>query len=236
MNTGNIDTEEVKKFSDLADGWWQSDGPFRTLHDINPVRTAYIEKFIPITNLKILDIGCGGGLLCETLARLGAMVTGIDASGESIETARTHAESENLHIEYKTCTVENFISQTKEKFDVITCMELLEHVPHPESLITSCEKLLKPGGDAFFSTINRNWKAYLLGIVAAERILHILPANTHDYSGFIRPSELVKVCRNSGFDIDDVSGIYYNPFNHKAWLTSSPDINYLVHARKRKTD
>ncbi len=229
--TENIDLNENAKFSALASEWWDQDGELQTLHDINPTRLSYIESHIHLTDKNVLDVGCGGGFLSEALSSKGALVTGIDISEELIELASDHSKQSNLNISYSCRTVENFSSEYKHAFDIITCMELLEHVPKPESIINACMHLIKPGGLLFLSTINRNLKAYLQTKIAAEYLLKLLPIGTHKYAKYIRPSELASWCRTSGFEVIDISGISYLPFIRKCRLKDAPDVNYILCAQ-----
>jgi 2-polyprenyl-6-hydroxyphenyl methylase/3-demethylubiquinone-9 3-methyltransferase len=226
--TENIDFAEKSKFNTLASEWWDEDGELQTLHDINPTRLAYIEDHIDLTDKKILDVGCGGGLLSEAMASNGGLVTGIDISEGLIEVANEHSQQANLNISYVCTTIEDFSSEYENTFDTITCMELLEHVPDPQSVINACMHLLKPGGLLFLSTINRNLKSYLQTKIAAEYILKLLPAGTHEYAKYIRPSELASWCRTSGFTVIDISGISYLPFIRQCHLKDSPDVNYIL--------
>ena len=229
--TENIDFAEKSKFNALASAWWDPEGELQTLHDINPTRLAYIEGHIDLADNKILDVGCGGGLLSEALASKGGLVTGIDISEELVKVADDHAKQVNLNISYHCKTVEDFASEHENSFDVIACMELLEHVPDPASIINACMHLIKPGGLLFLSTINRNLKSYLQTKIAAEYILKLLPAGTHEYSKYIRPSELASCCRTSGFTVIDISGISYLPFIRQCHLKDSPDVNYILCAQ-----
>lgn len=228
----NIDPAERDHFSALAARWWDHDGPMRTLHDINPVRLAYVEGRRALAGLRAADIGCGGGLLCEAMATRGAMVTGTDASLEVIEVARQHAAANGLDIDYRAVLSAQMARELSGRFDLVTCMELLEHVPDPEALLDDCAALLVPGGDLFVSTLNRTPTAYLLGIVAAERVLDLVPRGTHDYAQFIKPSELAAAARQSGFEVIHVQGMVYNPVTRRARLTGRPRVNYLAHLRR----
>ncbi len=226
--TENIDFAEKSKFNSHASEWWDPDGELQTLHDINPTRLAYITDHVDLAEKKILDVGCGGGLLSEALASKCGLVTGIDVSEHLIEVAEKHSKQANLNVSYVCTTVEDFSSLHENSFDVVTCMELLEHVPDPQSIINACKHLIKPGGLLFLSTINRNLKAYLQTIIAAEYLLRLLPVGTHEYSKYTRPSELASWCRTSGFTVIDISGISYLPFIRQCHLKNSPDVNYIL--------
>lgn len=212
-------SDELHKFSLLKDEWWQKDGALKTLHDINPTRLAFIKSFVDLADKKVLDLGCGGGILTEALADAGANCVGVDAEEQAIKVAKAH----NPKIEYLASYVEDLSYQN---FDIIVCMEMLEHVDEPQDIIKHCKKMLKPGGWLFLSTINRSLKAYLQAIIAAEYILNIIPKQTHQYKKFIKPSELVNMCH--GFDIQGVRGMHYNPFTRQAKLTDDLAINYLL--------
>lgn len=231
--TENIDPHEKSKFNALASDWWNPDGQLQTLHDINPTRLTYIENHIDLINKKILDVGCGGGLLTEAMASKGGLVTGIDISEQPLAVADAHAKQAELEITYINTTIEDFSSDQRHAFDVITCMELLEHVPDPGSVIHACMHLVKPGGLLFLSTINRNLKAYIQTKIAAEYILKLLPVGTHEYSKYCRPSELASWCRESGFTVIDISGISYLPFIRYCRLKDKPDVNYLICAQAK---
>jgi len=226
----NVDAAEIAKFEALARRWWDMEGEFRPLHDINPLRLNYIEKRAVLAGQKVLDVGCGGGILTEGLAQRGAIVTGSDMGEAPLQVARLHALESELEIEYVKVTVEEYAQAHAHEFDVVTCLEMLEHVPNPESVIASCMKLLKPGGNLFLSTINRNPKSYLLAIVGAEYVLNLLPKGTHDFAKLIRPSELARWIRQSGMELLDITGMAFNPLTKHYRLTSNTDVNYLVHA------
>ena len=230
-STINIDTQEVEKFDNLSSDWWDPNGRNKPLHHLNPLRLSYIEQHIPIKGKQMLDIGCGGGLLAEAMARQGAEVTGIDAGKEMIAVARDHAEQSNLNIHYQHTHVEAF-APTATPFDAITCMELLEHVPDPRSLLKAAASCLKPGGHLFLSTLNRTPKAYALGVFAAERVLKLLPVGTHEYQKFIKPSELSRCLNDVGLTFEDIQGVQYNPITEKVRFSQDVSINYLVHATK----
>ncbi len=224
----NIDLNELEKFSSRADQWWDTQGEFKTLHDINPVRLSFITNNVSIQDLHVLDIGCGGGILAEALAKQGAIVTGLDASKENISIASQHASKNDLKINYVVSSAETFSENHLDKFDLITCMELLEHVPDPASIIQASGKMIKSGGHVIFSTINRNIKAYLLAVVTGEYLLKLLPRGTHRYEKFIRPSELVNWCSEQGLEMNDLAGMQYNPLISHCSLNKQPDVNYLL--------
>ena len=229
MNTpNNVDINELEKFSSIADEWWNENGSFKTLHDINPIRLNYVKDCISLDGIKVLDIGCGGGILSEALAKEGAIVTGLDAAEENISIASKHAEVNSLDIQYVTDTAESYAETHNKRYDLITCMELLEHVPDPELLIKACATMIKPGGHVIFSTINRNMKAYLLAVLAGEYLLRLLPKGTHQYEKFIRPSELVNWCQSYGLVTNDISGLHYNPILKQCALDKNPDVNYII--------
>lgn len=227
----NLYQAEVNKFSNFKD-WWDLNGTCRLLHQINPIRTQFICQEVTLSGQHILDIGCGGGILTETLAKEGGQVTGIDASKELIDIAKQHANSQGLKIKYEAQTAEQLAEQQKEQFDIITCMELLEHVPDPLSLLKACYDLLKPNGQLFISTLNRTLKAYGLAILMAEYVLRLLPVNTHSYQQFIKPHELDAWLRETGFVLHKLKGMHYNPLLSRASLTSDLSINYLAYASK----
>ncbi len=229
----NIDFLEVSKFEDQASHWWDPLGPFRTLHDINPVRLKFIQERVILHEKKVIDVGCGGGILTESLARESAETVGIDLSKGALLTATSHALTNHLEIKYLEITAETFATQEPEAFDVVTCLELLEHVPDPTSLIQACASLAKKGGHVFFSTINRSPKAYLFAILGAEYLLKLLPKGTHDYAKFIRPSELAAWSREAGLTLKEMVGLSYNPLSYQASLTSELSVNYLAHFQKR---
>ena len=235
MNTENLDQEEVNKFDELASKWWDEEGEFKPLHQINPLRVNFIEERSFLKGKKILDVGCGGGILAEAMGQLGGEVTGIDASPNTIGIAKAHSKSVNSGVIYIQKTIEEFITTNPdEKFDVITCLEMLEHVPSPLGIIQSCSSLLNDGGDIFFSTINRNPKSYLFAVIGAEYILNLLPKGTHDYEKFIKPSELAGWIRNSGLTTKETIGLSYNPITNNYWLGKDIQVNYMVHAKKEE--
>tara|TARA_E500000075_G_scaffold50957_1_gene45779 strand:- start:772 stop:1482 length:711 start_codon:yes stop_codon:yes gene_type:complete len=233
MNIKNLDHDEVNKFDELAAKWWDKDGEFRPLHQINPLRVDFIEERSSMKDKKVLDVGCGGGILAEALNELGANVTGIDASENTIGVAKSHSSSIGSDVIYIQNTIEEFISShPNEKFDVITCLEMLEHVPSPNEIIKSCSNLLKDDGNIFFSTINRNPRSYLFAVIGAEYILNLLPKGTHDYEKFIKPSELAKWIREAGLNSKETIGLSYNPITGNYWLGKDIQVNYMVHAKK----
>jgi len=232
MTTQNTDPAEINKFSSLAAHWWDSEGELKTLHEINPLRLDYINQRAPLAGKKVLDVGCGGGILAESMAKAGAHVTGIDMSEAALKVAKLHLHESGATVDYQCTTVEEFSAQHAEQYDIITCLEMLEHVPDPSSVISACAKLVKPNGDLFFSTLNRNIKAYLSAIIGAEYILQLLPKNTHDFSKFIRPSELSQWARKADLTVLDITGMTYHIFTKQYSLSRDVSINYLIHARK----
>jgi 2-polyprenyl-6-hydroxyphenyl methylase / 3-demethylubiquinone-9 3-methyltransferase len=222
---------EVRKFDALAHEFWDPRGAFRPLHVLNPQRVVYVAQRCALSQRRVLDVGCGGGLLAEALARHGAHVSGIDLAPGMIEVARLHAHESQLQIDYHLCEAQQFADVAASPFDVITCMELIEHVPSPAQLLTAITRLLRPGGDLFVSTINRNLRSFLLAIVGAEYLLQLIPRGTHEYARLLRPAELARLARAAGLTLCDVSGIDYNPFNHSARLTGDASVNYLAHFR-----
>lgn len=225
----NTDCEEVKKFDKVAQIWWDPQGSMGTLHTINPLRMQFIAGNLNMHNCTILDVGCGGGILTEALARSGAQITGIDLSEASLEIARRHAKEQGLNIDYRYESIEEVAEKHAGKFDVITCMEMLEHVPEPDKIISACSRLLKPGGHAFFSSINRTFKSFLFAIVGGEYILHLLPKGTHTYKKLIRPVELKLWARENDLKFLRLSSLIYNPFNGKFKVVEKEDVNYMAH-------
>jgi 2-polyprenyl-6-hydroxyphenyl methylase/3-demethylubiquinone-9 3-methyltransferase len=223
---------EVRKFDALAHEFWDPRGVFRPLHVLNPQRVAYVAQRCALSQRRVLDIGCGGGLLAEALARHGAHVSGIDMAPVMIEVARLHAHESRLQIDYHQCSAEQFAADSSGAYDVITCMELVEHVPNPAALLAAIGRLLRPGGDLFVSTINRNLRSFLLAIVGAEYLLRLLPRGTHEYARLLRPAELARMARAARLTLCDVSGIDYNPFDHSARLSADARVNYLAHFRR----
>ncbi len=233
--SANIDPSELTKFEKAADRWWDPEGEFAPLHAINPLRTDYVAARARLDGTQVADIGCGGGLLAEALHRAGARVTAIDAGAGAIEAARQHADGAGLDIDYRCTTAEALAAERSAGFDVVTCMEMLEHVPDPASIVAACTQLVRPGGDIFFSTINRNPKAWLLAVVGAEYLLNLLPRGTHDYARFIRPSELSDWARDNGLRVRDISGMHYNPLSRRYTVGGNVDVNYLMHLDKPAT-
>lgn len=229
----NVDQQEISKFEKMAASWWDLSGDFKPIHLLNPLRLAYIsEKSGGLFGKKVLDVGCGGGILSEAMAKQGAQVTGIDMSTEPLAVARAHAEQNGVAVDYQQCTIEDFLAKQTacgaEKFDVITCMEMLEHVPDPRSIIQSCQALLKPDGVLFFSTINRTLKAYALVIIGAEYLLKLLPKGTHEFEKFIKPAELLGWCDQAGLRCHELVGYHFNPLTEKFWLNQDVSANYIA--------
>lgn len=229
----NVDPQEIAKFEALASRWWDSNSEFKPLHDINPLRANYIDERSPVAQRKLIDVGCGGGILSEAMAQRGAIVTGIDMGAAPLSVAKLHALESQLNIDYQQCTAEEMAEQQPESFDVVTCLEMLEHVPDPASVIKACAKLCKPGGHVYFSTLNRNPKSYLFSIIGAEYLLKLLPKGTHDYSKFIKPSELASAIREADLQLSHMTGMTYNPITQQYRLKDGDvGVNYLVHSRK----
>jgi 2-polyprenyl-6-hydroxyphenyl methylase/3-demethylubiquinone-9 3-methyltransferase len=230
----NSDPNEVRKFSELAHRWWDPNSEFKPLHDINPLRLDYIRERVELPGARVLDVGCGGGLLSEGMAAIGADVTGIDLSDAALAVARLHLLESGLKADYRKISAEMLASEQDATFEVVTCLEMLEHVPDPASTVRACARLAKPGARLFFSTINRNPKAYLLAVVGAEYVLQLLPKGTHDYAKFIKPSELVRWCSAAGLDLVDMVGMTYNPFSRRYSLGRDTSVNYLIQVVKRE--
>ena len=228
----NADPNELEKFSQLAHRWWDPKSEFKPLHEINPLRAAWIENLASLKDSKVLDVGCGGGILSERLAQRGAEVTGIDLSDKALAVARLHLLESGAKVDYRKIAAEELASEAAGTYDVVTCMEMLEHVPNPASTIAACADLVKPGGHVFFSTINRNPKAYLLAVIGAEYILKMLPRGTHDYAKFIKPSELTRWAKSVNLEPNELIGMSYNPLTDRYWLDQNTDVNYLVHTVK----
>ncbi|MCB1928066.1 MAG: bifunctional 2-polyprenyl-6-hydroxyphenol methylase/3-demethylubiquinol 3-O-methyltransferase UbiG [Rhodocyclaceae bacterium] len=231
-STMNADPVELQKFSDLAHRWWDPTSEFRPLHEINPLRVDWIDGLAPLAGKAVIDVGCGGGILAEAMAAKGARVTGIDLSEKALSVARLHLFESGLEVAYEHQSAEQMAETHPAGFDVVTCLEMLEHVPDPASIVAACATLVKPGGQVFFSTLNRNPKAYLLAIIGAEYVLGMLPRGTHDYAKFIKPSELARFCRQAGLDVAGYRGLEYNPLSKTYALSDNVDVNYLVHARR----
>ena len=229
----NIDQQEVKKFAELAEKWWDKTGEFKPLHIINPLRANYIAGKLDLSGKNLLDVGCGGGILAEALHDYGANVTGLDAAGPGIEIAKMHAKENNKSITYFELTAEQLLADSEERFDVVTCLEVLEHVPDPSLVIEACSKLVKPQGQVFFSTINRNPKSYFFAIVGAEYVLNLLPKGTHNYEKFIRPSEIDEWARSSDLSISSMIGMTYNPITKKYKLGDDVSVNYMTQYQKK---
>lgn len=233
MNTVNADPAELAKFSDLAHRWWDPDSEFRPLHQINPLRLGWIDGLAPLAGKKVLDIGCGGGILSDSMARKGADVTGIDLSTKALKVAQLHAlEAGTTGVSYREISAEALAQEQPASFDVVTCMEMLEHVPDPASVVRACATLVKPGGWVFFSTINRNPKSFLFAIVGAEYLLRMLPRGTHEYAKMIRPSELASFCRDAGLSLEQTRGMEFNPLTQRYWLSGDTSVNYLIATRR----
>ena len=230
--TQNIDQNEVNKFAEIAEKWWDPTGDFKPLHVINPLRANYINKKSPIDGLKVLDVGCGGGLLAEALDAKGAKVTAIDVTDANIEVAKLHAKKMQVDINYKLITAEDLAKKESKSYDVVSCLEVIEHVPDPGQLIKACADLLKPGGQMFLSTLNRNPRSFVTAIVGAEYIFNILPKGTHEWSKFIKPSELEKFMRDAGIKLIESKGMFYNPIFHTANLNNDLGVNYMMHGSK----
>jgi 2-polyprenyl-6-hydroxyphenyl methylase/3-demethylubiquinone-9 3-methyltransferase len=228
----NADPNELDKFSQLAHRWWDPDSEFKPLHKINPLRLGWIDRHAAISGQKVLDVGCGGGILSESMAQRGALVTGIDLSDKALGVARLHLLESGNTVDYQKISAEELADQAAGRFDMVTCMEMLEHVPNPASTIAACAALVKPGGHVFFSTINRNAKAYLLAVIGAEYLLKMLPKGTHDYAKFIKPSELSRWAKSVRLEPDELIGMTYNPLNQRYSLGRDTDVNYLMHAIK----
>jgi 2-polyprenyl-6-hydroxyphenyl methylase / 3-demethylubiquinone-9 3-methyltransferase len=228
----NADPAELEKFSALAHRWWDPEGEFRPLHEINPLRLGWIEGHAPLAGRDALDVGCGGGILAEAMARRGARVTGIDLAEKPLKVAQLHLLESGLEVRYETASAEDYVASHAGGFDVLTCMEMLEHVPDPASAVAACARLLRPGGTAFFSTINRNPKSYLFAVIGAEYVLKLLPKGTHDYARFVRPAELSRWCRDAGLREVELIGMTYNPLTRRYRLGSDCDVNYLLCCRR----
>lgn len=229
----NADPRELAKFSDLAHRWWDTDSDFRPLHQINPLRLDWIDSLASLQGRRVLDVGCGGGILADSMARKGADVLGIDLAGKALKVAQLHAiEAATPRVRYREIAVEALADEMPAQFDIVTCMEMMEHVPEPASVVAACARLVMPGGWLFFSTINRNAKAFLFAIVGAEHVLSLLPKGTHEYARFIRPSELASWCRASGLELESTRGLEYNPISRRYKLSADTSVNYLFACRR----
>ena len=229
----NADPQELAKFSELAHRWWDTESEFRPLHQINPLRLGWIDAHAALPGKRVLDVGCGGGILSDSMARRGASVLGIDLASKPLKVAQLHAlEAGTPNVEYREIAAETLAAQVPASFDAVTCMEMLEHVPDPSSIVAACAALVKPGGWIFFSTINRNAKAFVFAIVGAEHVLQLLPKGTHEYAKFIRPSELAQWCRNAGLELTDTRGMEYSPVTRRYWLLADTSVNYLLACRR----
>ena len=228
----NVDEVELNKFSNLAHKWWDKTSEFKPLHDINPLRLNYIDKAVALKGKTVLDVGCGGGILSESMAERGAKVTGIDLGEKALKVAQLHSLESGVAVDYQFISVEKLAEQQPASFDVVTCLEMLEHVPDPASVVAACAKLVKPGGKVFFSTINRNPKAYLFAVIGAEYVLNMLPRGTHDYAKFIKPSELASWMRLADLSLNHQIGMSYNPITQHYWLGDDVSVNYMMHTVK----
>jgi 2-polyprenyl-6-hydroxyphenyl methylase/3-demethylubiquinone-9 3-methyltransferase len=228
----NVDPLELEKFSELAHRWWDPNAEFRPLHEINPLRLDYIDRTAVLEGKAVLDVGCGGGILAESMAARGAHVTGIDLADKPLKVAQLHLLESGLQVDYRLISAEALAPEMPQQFDVVTCMELLEHVPDPAATVRACGALAGPGGHLFFATINRNLKAYLLAVIGAEYVLRLLPRGTHDYARFIKPSELAVMCRAAALTVEKITGMTYNPLTKAYALGSDADVNYILHATK----
>lgn len=233
MKTLNADPAELAKFSELAHRWWDPESEFRPLHQINPLRLGWIDALAGVQGKTTLDVGCGGGILSDAMARKGAQVTGIDLSTKALKVAQLHAlEAQTPHVQYREISAEDLAAEQPASFDIVTCMEMLEHVPDPASVVKACADLVKPGGWVFFSTLNRNPKSFLFAIIGAEYVLGLLPKGTHEYAKMIRPSELAAYCRAAGLELGQSRGMEYNPITRRYWLSDDTSVNYLLATRK----
>jgi 2-polyprenyl-6-hydroxyphenyl methylase/3-demethylubiquinone-9 3-methyltransferase len=228
----NADPIELEKFAQLAHKWWDPHSEFKPLHEINPLRLDYIDRHADIAGKAVLDVGCGGGILSESMAAMGANVTGIDLSDKPLQVAKLHLLESGRQVEYRKIAVEALAAERPAHYDVVTCMEMLEHVPDPQSVIAACAQLVKPGGWVFFSTLNRNPKSYLYAVIGAEYLLKLLPRGTHDYAKFLKPSELAQSCRNAELNLIDLIGLSYNPLSKTYWLGKDTDVNYMIACRR----
>jgi 2-polyprenyl-6-hydroxyphenyl methylase/3-demethylubiquinone-9 3-methyltransferase len=232
MHEANFDPAELKKFGDLAHRWWDPHGAFRPLHEMNPVRMQWIERHIRLAQSEVVDVGCGGGILSEAMSAAGAHVLGIDLAGKALQVARLHALESGSTVQYRAIAAEDLAQEQPGRFDLVTCMEMLEHVPDPARTIQACAQLVRPGGTVLFSTINRNLRAFVLAIVGAEYLLNLLPRGTHEYARFLRPSELARGARASGLDVEEVMGMRYDPLSRRFALGRDTGVNYLMACRR----
>jgi 2-polyprenyl-6-hydroxyphenyl methylase / 3-demethylubiquinone-9 3-methyltransferase len=228
----NVDAAEIAKFSELAHRWWDPNSEFKPLHEINPLRLKWIDKQASLAGKKVLDVGCGGGILAEAMAGAGAEVSGIDLSDKALKVARLHLYESGHSVDYQHISAEDYAAQHAGEFDIVTCMEMLEHVPDPASIVAACSRLVKPGGWVFFSTLNRNAKSYLFAVIGAEYVLKLLPRGTHDYAKFIKPAELARMAREAGLDTQELIGMTYNPLSKIYKLEADTDVNYLLATRR----
>ena len=229
--SSNVDPQELDKFNQLAHRWWDPHSEFKALHDINPLRLGWIDERAQLAGRRVLDVGCGGGILSESMAALGAEVVGIDLSERALKVAELHLLESGRRVSYRKTAVEELAREQAGEYDVVTCMEVLEHVPDPQSQVSACARLLRPNGHAFFATLNRNLKSFLFAIVGAEYVLGLLPRGTHEYAKLIKPSELAALCRTAGLGVEHIIGISYNPVTKAYALSPGPDVNYILHAR-----
>ncbi len=230
--TLNVDKKEIAKFEELANRWWDKESEFKPLHEINPLRANYIDERSPVAGKQLIDIGCGGGILCEAMAQRGALVTGIDMGEAPLQVAELHKLESNLNIDYQLGTAEEMAQEKPAHYDIVTCLEMLEHVPDPASVIHACADLVKPGGHLYFATINRNPKSFLFAIVGAEYIMQMLPKGTHEYAKFIQPAEMARWLRDADLELNDISGMTYNPITKHYRIGKDTDVNYLIHVTK----
>ena len=228
----NADPQELARFEALASRWWNPEGPMKALHQINPLRLDYIDERAPLKGARVLDVGCGAGLLSEGMARRGARVLGIDLARVSLDVAASHAREHDIEVEYRCQSAEHLAAEQPGAFEIVTCLEMLEHVPDPAQVVAACARAVHPGGSVFFSTINRNLKSFLLAIVGAEHILGMLPRGTHEYEKLIRPSELAAWCREGGLQVVDLTGLHFNPLTRAFWLGGNVDVNYFVETQR----
>jgi 2-polyprenyl-6-hydroxyphenyl methylase / 3-demethylubiquinone-9 3-methyltransferase len=228
----NVDAQELEKFATLAHRWWDAGSEFKPLHDINPLRLDYIDGIAGLQDKAVLDIGCGGGILSESMALRGAQVTGIDLGEKALKVAQLHRLESRVSVDYRLISAEALAAERPASFDVVTCMEMLEHVPEPAAIVDACSSLVKPGGHVFLSTLNRNLKSYLFAVIGAEYVLNMLPRGTHQYEKFIKPSELAVWCRRAGLEVSDITGMSYNPLSKRYWLGPDVSVNYIVHGVK----